>query len=167
MSGNEIFYWDACIFLAWLRDEERPTGEMEGVKHFVRRVEKKEIHILTSTITYTEVVNAKLPIGVDGQFFDFMHKSNISVVAANIRITKLARDLRDYYLSKKDQYDGKTLGTPDAIHLATAILYKAKEFHTFDKSNRRSLGLLGLNEDVGGHRLVICKPQNVQGELNL
>ena len=59
----------------------------------------------------------------------------------------MAHDIRDYYQRIKDQNDGKLLQTPDAIHLATAIMYRATEFHTFDdgKSGSKNLGLLGLS----------------------
>ena len=63
---------------------------------------------------------------------------------------------------------GKTISVPDAIHLATAILYRASEFQTFDGGGTgKSLGLLRLSEKVAGHRLVICKPQSRNPQLDL
>jgi hypothetical protein len=53
------------------------------------------------------------------------------------------------------------LKSPDAIHLATAILYRADEFHTFDDQ------LIGLSGNVGGHRLIVCKPETKSPELDL
>ena len=168
MSGIDIYYWDSCLFLAWLRDEtDRPEGEMAGLKFFVRKLQKREIRIMTSALVYTEVTGTRLPVGVDEQFFETMRRSNVSVISADIRVTKLARNLRDYYSSEPEKFKNKTLSTPDAIHLATAILYKAKEFHTFDADNKKSLGLLGLDGNVGGHNLVICKPDDKQGELQI
>lgn len=168
MDGSELYYWDSCIFLAWLRNENRKEGEMEAVKAYVRKINRREIQIMTSAIAYTEVTATRLPVGVDQQFFDLMRSTNVKVVSADIRITKLARDLRDYYFSRSAEFNKKTLCTPDAIHLATAILYKAKEFHTFDGSNQNgSLGLLNLNGDVGGHELIVCKPESDQRELNI
>jgi PIN domain len=73
-------------------------------------------------------------------------------------------DLRNHYAAKGK----KTLSAPDAIHLATAILYRADEFHTFDSDgSSRSLGLLPLSGDVGGHRLIICKPVARNPQLDL
>lgn len=168
MAGNSpIYYWDSCVFLAWLRNEQRRDGEMEGVKSYVRKLQSRQVRLITSAIAYTEVVATKLPVGIDQQFFDLMRRSNVSVIAADIRVTRLARDLRDYYSSSPDVYNNKTISVPDAIHLATAILYKAVEFHTFDGSNKKSLGLLGLNGDVGGHSLVVCKPVDQQHEMNV
>jgi predicted nucleic acid-binding protein len=163
MNGTEIYYWDSCIFLAWLRDEDRKEGEMAAVKSYVRKLESRQIKIMTSAIAYTEVTSTKLPDGVDQIFFDFMKRSSVQIIGADIRVTQQARKLRDYYRLNW----GKNLCTPDAIHLATAILYKAKEFNTFDESNKnKSLGLLQLDGDVGGHSLTVCKPQLVQEEID-
>ena len=80
----------------------------------------------------------------------------------------MAHDLRDYYSERADQYGGKTLATPDALHVATAILYRADEFHTFDGGGTgKSLGLLPFNDNIGGHRLTICKPVATTPELDL
>ena len=168
MPGSERYYWDSCVFLAWLRNEtERPEAEMAAIKAYVREIEKRNVRVLTSAIMYTEVTDHKLPVGVDEQFFELTRRSNVQVVAADIRVAKMARDLRDHYSMRADEFNGKTLSTPDAIHLATAILYKATEFHTLDGSNRKSLGLLGLDGDVGGHALRVCKPEQPQGELGI
>jgi hypothetical protein len=85
------------------------------------------------------------------------------------KIASLAHDIRDHYMVRKDEFDGKTLSTPDAIHLATAVLYRVDEFHTFDGggSSSKSLGLIPLSGDVGGHKLMICKPQARNPGLDL
>lgn len=84
------------------------------------------------------------------------------------KIAAVAHDLRDYYSNRKAEFGGKTLSTPDAIHLATAIIYRVSEFHTFDNDgDAKSLGLLPLSGDVGGNRLIICKPEVTRPELDL
>ena len=58
----------------------------------------------------------------------------------------------------------KSIRVPDAIHLASAILYEATEFHTFDgvRSGVNKGGLLTLDGNVAGHRLRICAPKAEQ-----
>jgi hypothetical protein len=80
----------------------------------------------------------------------------------------LAHDIRDYYIIRAQEHGGKTLSTADAIHLATAILYRADEFHTFDeRGSAKNLGLIPLSGNVGGHSLKICKPKATSSELDL
>jgi hypothetical protein len=77
-------------------------------------------------------------------------------------------DIRDHYTVRAAEFGGKTLSVPDAIHLATAVLYRVDEFHTFDMEGRsKSLGLIPLSGNVAGHRLIICKPQAKNPGLDL
>ena len=131
---------------------------MAGVEEYVRKFESGKIKLMTSAITYAEVTSISLSDEVDNRFLKLMQRPNLLVIGADIEVSCKARKLRGYYSSQKEHHNNKTLSTPDALHLATAILYQVAEFHTFDASNQRSLGLLGLNDDVGVDRLRICKP---------
>jgi len=151
-GARPIFYWDTCLFLAWIKDEERPTGEMAGVREIIDRVKRRGAVLVTSVLTSTEVLQSKLPAGVDNLFSGLMRR--IEQKSIDIKIAKLAHDLRDYYAQHADEFENKTLSTPDAIHLATAIIYRVNEFHTFDaKNGRNSLGLLPLIPIPADHDL--------------
>jgi predicted nucleic acid-binding protein len=167
MAGAEtVYYWDTCLFLAWLKDEERPSGEMDGVREIVERSQRKEVKIVTSVLTTVEVLSGKIPVGMDTLFSGLMKR--IHPLSMDIKIAQVAHDLRNYYSNNRAQYGGKMLGTPDAIHLATAILYRVTEFHTFDNDgDAKTLGLLPLSGNVGGNRLTICKPQARNPQLDL
>src|ERR1041384_3616441 len=71
-----------------------------------------------------------------------------------------AREFRERCLKDKS---GKTLATPDAIHLATAIICKGDAFITFDDGgkSKKHLGLLGLNKDSRIDGLQITRPEIV------
>lgn len=163
MPGNSpIYYWDTCLFLAWLKDEERKSGEMDGVREIIERSSRRDVKIITSVLTSVEVLSTKVPVGMDTLFAGLVRR--IGRISMDIRVASLAHDLRNHYAQK----GGKTLSTPDAIHLATAILYRADEFHTFDNDDSsKSLGLIRLSGDVGGHRLTICKPVARNPQLDL
>lgn len=157
-----IYYWDTCLFLSWLKDEERKIGEMDGVREVIERSGRREVKIMTSVLTSVEVLASKIPAGMDTLFEGLMKR--INRVGMDVRVASIAHDLRNHYAS----LGGKTLSTPDAIHLATAILYRADEFHTFDEEgSRRSLGLIPLSGNVGGHKLTICKPEAKRPQLDL
>lgn len=145
MPGSDpTFYWDTCIFLAWIQDEERKTGEMDGVREVVDRHRRREVKIITSVLTTVECLQAKLPAGMDTLFHGLMRR--VTRIGMDPKIAGLAHDLRNHYVG----LSAKTLSTPAAIHLATAILYRADEFHTFDtEGSSKSLGLIPLSGNVG------------------
>ena len=163
MLGNTpIYYWDSCLFLAWLKDEERKAGEMDGVREVIERAKRREAKIITSVLTSVEVLSGKIPAGMDTLFNGMMKR--INQISMDIKVANLAHDIRNEYAKTGD----KTVSTPDAIHLSTAILYRATEFHTFDgDSSRKSLGLLQLSGDVAGHKLIICKPEAKRPQFDL
>jgi len=169
-GGSPVYYWDTCIFLAWLKNETaRKPGEMDAIEKCLESFRRRELSLMTSVLTITEITVAKIPAGVEEQLDELMRRPNFTRIAADIRVAKLARDIRNYYLIREDKYGGKTITVPDSLHLATAILYRANEFHTFDKNDSpkyNALGLLPLSGDVGGHNLVICKPP-VPSQMNL
>lgn len=168
MAGtNPTYYWDSCLFLAWIKDEQRPTGEMDGVREIVERAKRREVKIITSVLTATEILESKLPAGMK-RLIDGMMKNRVNRIGMEIKVAQMAHDLRDHY-ANSSSHGGKTISVPDAIHLATAILYRATEFHTFDggKTGGKSLGLLQLSGNVAGHRLIICKPQARNPQLDL
>jgi hypothetical protein len=103
---------------------------------------------------------------MDSLFQGFVKR--INRVGVDIKIAALAHDIRNHYTGRRAEHADKTLSTPDAIHLATAILYRVDEFHTFDRDgNAKNLGLLPLSGNVGGHKLTICKPEAKHPELDL
>ena len=36
-------YWDTCVVLSWIKNEQRKPGHMEGVEEAVREIDKGEI----------------------------------------------------------------------------------------------------------------------------
>jgi predicted nucleic acid-binding protein len=164
MPGDSpLYYWDTCLFIAWLKDEERKTGEMDGVRELIDRSRRREVKLMTSALTSVEVLSSKIPAG-----FDTLFTALLKRISLDTKVSTIAHDIRDYYASRSAEFDNKTLSTPDAIHLATAILYRADEFHTFDcRGSGKSLGLIPLSGDVAGHRLTICKPAALRPQLDL
>ncbi len=163
MAGaNPVYYWDTCLFLAWLQDENRKRDEMDGLREVITRYKRREVRLVTSVLTQVEVLQSKMPAGINNAFADLLKR--MTRVSVDIKIAALAHDIRDHYVKS----GGKTLSVPDAIHLATAIQYRVDEFHTFDgEGNSRYLGLLPLSGNVGGHKLTICKPKARNPQFDL
>ena len=164
----ETYYWDTCVFIAWLKNEGLPNrslDEIEGIRDVVSKIEKGTVKLITSAITIAEMLECDMPPGATDLFKSLLQRRMMVTISVDIKVAGLASNLRSYY--KKSKEHEKTLCTPDALHLATAILYKADEFHTFDGSNKKSLGLLNLGGDVGGYPLIIRKPKSAQFGLDL
>jgi predicted nucleic acid-binding protein len=164
MSGERpAVYWDACPFIAWIMDEKRAPGEMDGVQACLDDVKAGRLLIVTSTITKVELLSCKAQSDQQSQRFDeLLLRPEVTLVAVDQRIAQRAHDLRDHYA----RLGGKTLTTPDAIHLATALMYHVEQVHTFDNGKTGSgLGLLELNGDVAGEPLAIVKPGSYQLRL--
>ena len=164
MSGERpAVYWDTCPFIAWIMDEKRAPGEMDGVQACLDDVRTGRLLMVTSTITKVELLSCKAQTPEQCQRFDeFLMRPEIVLVSVDQRIAQKAHDLRDHYAG----LGGKTLSTPDAIHLATALMYKVEQLHTFDNGKMGNcLGLLELDGDVAGEPLAIVKPGSYQLRL--
>jgi len=53
-SNPPLYYWDTCIFLSWLKDEERKTGEMDGVRDIIHRLKRRDVKAMTSVLTIVD-----------------------------------------------------------------------------------------------------------------
>ncbi len=56
---NDTIAWDTCIFLAWLKNETRAIGEMEGVAQSVADIEHNRINVIGSSLIYGEIYEAR------------------------------------------------------------------------------------------------------------
>lgn len=167
MSGTRrCVYWDTCVFLAWIKGESRSDPEDNaGIRQCVDEAKAGDVLILTSDITRIEVLDCRFDTEEQRQVFaDFLRRPEVECRPVDNRVAAKAHDIRDYYQARAEENGGRTLRTPGAIDLATAIYYEASEMHTFDdgKSSPKSLGLLALSGNVAGHDLTICKPRAAQ-----
>jgi predicted nucleic acid-binding protein len=157
-------YWDTCIWLAWFGNEiNRKPGEIEGIQEDIRRFEAQEILIATSTLTWVEMFKAEQTLGARAKqrltrLFD---RHDVIKISVDMPVTRLATEIRALYSTANDGLP--TISLPDAIHLASALLYRVRAFHTFDeadskKPSKPQRGLINLNGNVAGRPLLIRKP---------
>lgn len=165
MPPVRSIYWDSCIFLAWLKDEERPPGEMDGVFECVSDVEAGRARIVTSVITRGEVFEADLEQCIKDKYSQLLNRRYCQLVDTDLRVTNIVRSIREFYQKQKEVDELPGLTMPDAIHLATAIHYKVDAFWTFDDGKKGGRSLLSLNGNVAGYPLVVCKPVAFQYRL--
>jgi predicted nucleic acid-binding protein len=149
-------YWDTTCWLAWLNDERHwPPSVITGIQDVVYEVESESSVLFTSTITRAEIFFGKLDLNQKNLFARLMRRTNVIEVSADPRIMDRASAIREYHAAR-----GQRVMTPDATHLATAVLYKADEFQTMDglAASGSKRGLLKLNLDVGGYELMVINP---------
>jgi predicted nucleic acid-binding protein len=132
-----------------------------GIQDVVYEVETEGSILFTSSLTRTEIFMGRLTADQKVMYAGLMRRTNVREVAADARITDRASAIREFYNTR-----GNKIATPDAIHLATAIIYTADEMQTMDGLEKSSavagavkLGkLLALNGNVAGHPLRIVHP---------
>jgi predicted nucleic acid-binding protein len=164
MSGskNKIYYWDACVYLAWLRDEAAYKAELPMMAEIIRENSVRENTIITSTVTLIEVLSTKLTGDQEKTFRDCFKNPKHVLYDVDPAVAFRARELREYYVTHKIK--NRSLSTPDAIHLATALIHGASSFHTFDNGKskdddgKKGIPLLDLGNKIAGHPLEIIKP---------
>jgi len=168
MSGTErvkIYYWDSCIYLAWLL-EELVHGKacLDAIMQVADDNKNDKNTIVTSTIVFTEVLAAKIGTTKEELFRKSFRGQTHIAYDVDAATALKARAFREAFLSNPS---GK-LPTPDAIHLATASICKADEFWTLDDGQKgKNVSLLSLDRDARVDGLTICKPSVPQASLGL
>ncbi len=151
-SGKPVIYWDTCVFIAWLKDEKDkwPPAIWQGIEDVANLVQIGQAILVTSTLIRTEVFLGTLTPEQKLKFQGLLRRKNVQEIAPHMRITDRASTIREKHRIK----------TPDAIHLATAILYDVDEMQTMDgwhEDGKRD-GLLALSGNVAEYKLVITEP---------
>lgn len=146
-------YWDSDCFLGYLNAE---TDKIDHCKGTIEKAEKGELLIITSAITFIEVIKMKgrEPIKSDAEnkILAFFDEPFISIRNVDRYIGVVARDL----IWRHPSLDPK-----DSIHVATSIFCKLSKLNTFDKE------LLKLSNQFGDNPTLEISIPDIpyQGEL--
>jgi predicted nucleic acid-binding protein len=180
MSDEHPRYcWDACIFYEHFRTlEEVEETKRQAIRKILVENERRENTIFTSAITHLEVVPKKLTRddeSAEKKYWALFGSKYFYEVPVDANVIKLARAIKDYYFKEGDGKTGsyeRVMDTGDAIHLATAILNEANEFHTRDNSKKkRKVPLLDLKLYspngliIGKYELNIVSPRIDQMDI--
>lgn len=133
------YYWDSCVFIAFLNDERSAYGRhLEDIEQFLDESRAGKCTIYCSTITLAEVTRKFLVNSRASSFNDFLRefRSAIVPIDPDPNTMIVAGHLRGMVYTKSG--GERRLMTPDAIHIATALTltdtYKVPldVLHTFD-----------------------------------
>ena len=156
-ADRRQIYWDTACWLAWLQDERFwPIDVIAGLEDVVSAAEAGTIVLFTSITTRGEIFLGSLDQDQKDKWAKLMRRSNVQEINSDARIFDRAAAIREWHHNRDQRVQ-----LPDALHLATAILYRADEFQTLDgleKEGRKLKGLLALSGDVQGYNLKIVHP---------
>jgi predicted nucleic acid-binding protein len=132
------YYWDACVFLAYLNKEASYGIHIDHIDQFLDDAKAGHCRLYTSTITLAEITKLNLKSPEYGNFSEFLvnFRSVIVPVDPNPQAMLKASHLRGMIYTKTT--GKRKLATPDAIHIATAMALgdtfgvTLDAFHTFD-----------------------------------
>ncbi len=167
MAAVDLFYWDACIFYEHCREDQADPYKAQAIKDLLAENREKRNRICTSIITHTEVVPAKLGDGKDQVYWDCFTSQFLFDIEIDRSIILLGREIRNYYYKPPGAIGGyRMMSMGDAIHLATAIVHGAAEFHTRD-GNRKggNIPLLGLDDASPGGELCGRYPLKISSPI--
>jgi hypothetical protein len=162
-----VIYWDTCILLAWIKDETRQDDQMQGLIQVAQGVTRNKIDLITSVISRVEIFESTLTEGQKQRYVDLFKRSNCIQLGVTGPVADRASRLRHESRQQSRSGNQVLLSVPDAVHLASAILHKAAEFHTFDgvRDDKRSVKLIPLSGKPLVEGLTICVPHVKQPDM--
>lgn len=177
-----VVYLDACVYLAHYRQEISSYGEtrINAIRDILNENKAGGASIVTSSLTICEVQERLMQSNMSAEINDFNNLFRFglhSLKDVDPKVAEKAAEYRHFYRInplKRTNRDKPyvNLATPDAIHLATAVLNDCDEFWTMDGLNpssdrHESIKPLWLNNKVGNDSIVITAPAMQQGSLPL
>lgn len=148
--------WDSCVFITVLTGEQRDPEEIAALMEVIDAADRANATIVTSTVTLSEVLDDDMSPTVSTQLELLFRRPNFIRFDVSAAVATRAREIR-----QAARKSGRSIQTPDAQHLATALAVGVDAFHTFDDKLLRLDG----SSIVGGLR--VCKPQGSQTVLGL
>lgn len=148
---RDLICWDSCVLIDWIT--EGNPSRMASITPIVESITNGQYRLVVSSLVYVEVLECTMPEGTITKFENFTkNRDAIQIRSVDTRIARKAQTIRNFC-----HKNSKKISTPDAVHLATAIVCGANFFHTFDDR------LLSLNETSEAEEVAITRchfPEN-------
>jgi predicted nucleic acid-binding protein len=141
MPSATRIYWDACVFLSYINNEE---GRARNIEALLASAAKGEIEIITSTISIAEVAFAAAEQA--GHALDpAVEERIVKLWGPPVKLVEFhaAIGARAAALARTAIAKGWSLKPLDAVHLSSAEQMKVSALHTYDG------GLIKYSSSVG------------------
>jgi len=133
-------YWDSCVFLSYLENHPDRATIIESMLDEVKD-NQREQRIITSAVSIAEVSYLEGEDDDEALIDELWNNTTIiGIVEFHEGIARLARSIMRQVRELRSNNPYKVSGV-DAIHLATAQLYSAYVFYTYDHKLLRLNGL--------------------------
>ena len=131
-------YWDSSVWIALVAGEVvGGVNRAEIAQHILEDAEQGKVTILTSAFTLAEVLKKKgrpvLAVAAEETIRSYFEHSFIRIVVLDRVIGELAASVARQH----------NLSPPDAIHVASALTWKADVLHTWDDGLVKKSGQIG------------------------
>lgn len=166
MSGStgapKLIAWDTCVFSSlFKREENKPLDEIRSI---IESFESGKINLLCSIITYSELMVSFKGTPYESDFIKLSKRSNFLLVNVDARIAEKAAEIREKSIQYNKSHKGlnsSKIKLPDALIIATSLLYRADEFNTHDSN------ILRYNQHDVVDGLLIREPYFADGQPRL
>jgi hypothetical protein len=147
--------------IAWITNEKREDqNQTDGLEAVRKEIDAGETVVVVSALARTEVFRLGLTEEQKTKYREFFNRRNAIEQDVTGAIAEKAAEIRRK--SQKTRVDGATemMKTPDAIHIATAIILDAAEFQTFDGTAKkpRPFSLIPFSGSTVVDGMKICVP---------
>jgi predicted nucleic acid-binding protein len=114
-------------------------------------------NLVIPSVLFTEYLETGATESQFSRFERFSQRSNVQVVDVSSVVARQARELR-----LRVKSEGFNLKSVDAIFIATALLYRVHQMHTFDRGMLRLDGQLAIPGQI--RSLIVCRPGLSSGD---
>ena len=139
MSGGNsrvVYSWDTNVFLALMKKEtDKSLPDIEAVAD---EIEQGKADLVVSTVVVVEMLTVFDDPALAVSFIAFLRRPNVLLVSVDFRVARKTAELRFQWRADQTHgSDNRNIKMPDAMILATAILYQVTVLHTFDTPMQR------------------------------